>query len=147
MAEWDPTRFVVTVGALTISEYAAGTFIKAAYNNDLYSLTMGADGAGCRVRSADESGTFEITLLSSSMSNDALAALALLDRQSAQGIVPVQVKDKNGTAVASAANAWIKKPADLERAKELGEVTWTFETPKLKLLTGGIPQFGTTVPQ
>lgn len=138
MAEWDPQKFIITVGSITVAQFASGTFIKAMYDNDLYSLEMGADGSGCRIRNADESGKFEITLLKSSPSNDLLSALAVLDRATAQGVVPVQVKDGNGAAVASAEKAWVVKPADLERGKELGDVTWTLQTDKLKLIQGGI---------
>lgn len=141
MAEWDPTRFKITVGAISVVEFAAGTFIKASYNNDLYSLEIGADGRGCRIRNADESGRFEITLLKSSPSNDLLSALAILDRQAGTGIVPVQVKDLNGTAVAACEHGWVVKPADIERGKELGEVTWILETEKLSLIQGGIEAF------
>jgi len=142
MAEWDPTKFTMSVGANTIVEYAAGTFIKASFDEDQYSLEIGADGRGCRIRNANEAGKFEITLLKSSPSNDLLSAQAILDRQTGQGVVPIQVKDGNGAAVASAQNAWIVKMADLERGKELGEVTWTIQTDKLEMVQGGILPLG-----
>lgn len=144
MAEWDPTRFIITVGSDTMSEFAPDTFIKADFDEDQYSKEIGADGAACRIRNANQGGYFEITLLKSSLSNDVLSALAALDRASAQGVVPVQVKDMNGTAVAHAQNAWIVRVPALERGKELGTVTWKMDTPKLDLLVGGIPQLGTT---
>lgn len=143
MAEWDPQKFKITVGAISVVQFAAGTFIKASFNEDLYSLEIGADGGGCRVRNANESGRFEITLLKSSPTNDLFSALAILDRQSGLGIVPVQVKDLSGTAVANAEHAWVVKPADIERGKELGDVTWILETEKLELVQGGIRQLGT----
>jgi hypothetical protein len=138
MAEWDPQNFTITVGANDIVGFAAGTFIKASYNEDLYMLEVGADGSSCRIRNANESGRFEITLLKSSMSNDLLSAQAILDRATGQGVVPVQVKDGNGLAVAAARNVWIIKVADLERGKELGDVTWILETDKLSIVQGGI---------
>jgi hypothetical protein len=141
---WDPTKFVMTVGANTLQSFAAGTFIKAAYNEELFMLEVGSDGvSNCRIRNANESGRFEITLLKSSPSNDVLSALALLDRATGQGVVPCQVKDGSGTAVALGQNSWIVKPADLERGKELGDVTWIIETDKLQLIQGGT----TDVPQ
>ena len=142
MAEWDPSKFLIVVGGITVQEYAPGTFIKAEHNEDLYSLEIGADGSPCRVRNANESGTFEITLLKSSQSNAALSALAILDRSSGQGIVPVLIKDLNGTALASAQSAWIRKPAPIERGKENGDLTWVLETPKLRIFQGGIAQPG-----
>lgn len=138
MAEWDPQKFKIVVGANTISGFAGGTFIKASYNEDLYSYEVGADGNGCRVRNANDSGRFEITLLKNSLSNDLLAAQAVLDRATGQGVVPVQVKDNNGLAAASGLNAWIIKIADLERGKELGDITWILETDHLKLVPAGI---------
>lgn len=142
MAEWDPQKFTISVGANTISYFAKGTFIKASYNEDLYSQEIGADGSSCRIRNANESGRYEITLMKNSPSNDVLAALALLDRQSGQGVVPVLVKDGNGKAFASSKNTWIVKPADLERGAELGDVTWILETDKLKMVQGGILPLG-----
>lgn len=138
MAEWDPQKFIITVGAINVTHFANGTFIKAMYDEDLYSYEPGADGNGCRIRNANEAGKFEITLLKSSPSNDLLSALALLDRASGRGAVPVQVKDGNGAAVASAETAWVVKPADLERSKELGDVTWTLQSNKIQIVQGGI---------
>lgn len=143
MAEWDPQKFTIVVGSIPVVQFSASTFIKASFNEDLYSLEIGADGSGCRIRNANESGRFEITLLKSSPSNDLLSALAILDRQTGRGIVPVQVKDGNGLAVAVAEHAWVVKPADLERAKELGDISWVLETEKLSLINGGIAAIGT----
>lgn len=142
MADWDPTKFTMSVGGITIVEYSASTFIKASYNEDNFSLEVGADGRGCRIRNANQSGRYEITLLKSSPSNDLLSALSILDRQSGQGVVPVQVKDGNGKAVAASENTWIVKQADLERAKELGDVTWTLETDFLEIVQGGYLPIG-----
>jgi len=138
MQTWDPTQFTIVVGANVITGFAAGTFIKASFNEDAYSLEVGADGGGCRIRNANESGRFEITLLKSSPSNALLSAQAILDRQTGQGVVPTQVKDGSGTAVASGENVWITKMADMERGKELGDVTWILETIKLEMVQGGV---------
>lgn len=142
MAEWDPQKFFMTVGGITIVEYSASTFIKADFNEDQYTLEVGADGRACRIRNANESGTYEFTLLKSSPSNDLLAALAILDRQSGQGIVAVFVKDGNGAAQAHSQNAWVRRQPALERGKELGDVTWVLETDKLELVQGGFLPLG-----
>jgi hypothetical protein len=139
VAEWDPQKFTITVGSIMVTQFANGTFIKASFDEDLYSYEPSASGGvGCRIRNANEAGKFEITLLKSSPSNDLLSALSSLDRASGTGVVPVQIKDGNGAAVASAELAWVVKPADLERGKELGDVTWTLQTPQLTLIQGGI---------
>lgn len=138
MKTWDPTRFIITIGAINAVDFAKGGFIKAMYNEDAYSLQIGADGFGARIRNANESGRFEITLQKSSPTNDLLSAQALLDRQTGQGVVPVQVKDLNGTSVALGQNTWITKVPDLERGAELGDVTWILETDRLKMTEGGM---------
>lgn len=138
MKTYDPTQFIITIGANTIVGFAAGTFIKASHNADAFSLEIGADGkSNTRIRNADQSGKLEITLLKSSPSNDLLSAQAILDRATGQGVVPAQVKDGSGTAVAAAQNVWITKMADLERGKELGDVTWVLETDELEIIQGG----------
>lgn len=139
MAEWDPQKFTITIGSIIATQFANGTFIKASHDEDLYSYEPSASGGvGCRIRNANEAGKFEVTLLKSSPTNDLLSALSILDRATGQGVVPVQVKDGNGAAVASAELAWVVKPADLERGKELGDVTWILQTPELKMVQGGI---------
>lgn len=139
MKTWDPTKFIITVGPVTISGFAPDTFITADRNNDSMTLEMGADGGGTRVRNADKSGRFTITLMKSSPSNDYLATLHATDEESGQGIVPVQVKDNTnleGLAVASAQNCWVVKPAALERGKALGTQVWILETDRLNISSG-----------
>lgn len=141
MQTWDPTNHVLIVGAHTVTGYAPDTFITASRNEDSMSLEVGADGTPARIRNANKSGRFTITLMKSSPSNDYLATLHSLDEESGAGIVPVLVKDNNnlaGTAVASANAAWIVKPADYERGKELGTQQWILETGQLNISSGGI---------
>lgn len=137
---YDPQKHDLIVGGVPIIGFADGTFIKASYNNDLWMLKTGADGFSTRVRNSDESGKFEMTLLASSPSNDYLAILAQADRAAGTGIVPVLLKDRSGFGVAAAELAWIMKPADMERGKELPDTTWVFETPQLVIVQGGAIQ-------
>ncbi len=136
-ATYDPAKVTLSMGGNNIVGFAPGTFVKCARNEDAYTLSVGADGLGARTRNANRSGTIEITLKADSPSNDLLSAQAALDELSGEGVGAALVKDGTGTTVASAENAWIKKLPDIERAKELGEVTWTFETDLLQLTVGG----------
>jgi len=140
MATYDPQKVSLSVAGNTITGYAAGTFIKATRNEDGWMLTIGADGGGARTRNANKSGRVEITLLASSPSNDVLQAQAIVDELEATGVGPLLVKDGSGTAVASAGNSWIVKHPDLERGKELGEITWIIETEALAIQNGGTTQ-------
>lgn len=141
MKTYDPQKVVMIIGTHTVVGYADGTFISASRNEDSVMYEPGADGGGTRVRNANKSGRFTFTLKKSSPSNDYLAVLHQLDEDSGQGIVPVMVKDNGnlqGRAIASAQNAWIVKPADFERGKELGDVEWILETDNLISSAGGV---------
>lgn len=137
MRTYDPQQVTLSVQGETIVGYAPGTFIKAMRAEDAYMLTIGADGSGARTKNANRSGSFEITLLASSPSNALLASIAIDDEDDGSGVGPTQVADLSGTALARAQFSWIKKHADLERAKELGEVTWTIDTNYLEIQQGG----------
>lgn len=140
MQTYNPQKVSLAVLGNTISGFAAGSFIKVSRAEDGFMLTIGADGSGARTRNANRSGTFEITLLASSASNDVLSALAVEDELNADGVGPTLIKDASGTAFASAQNSWVKKIPDLERAKELGEVTWVIESDNIDVFVGGTLQ-------
>lgn len=134
---YDPKEFSVIVGGHIVGGYDDGTFIKASRNNDAWSVKVGADGEGARAKSNDKSGTLEITLLQTSASNDVLSGFALADELNNGGQVPVLIKDSNGTTVVAAETAWIKKMADVEGSKEVGNRVWILETDSLTMLVGG----------
>lgn len=134
---YDPSKVTMSFGDIVPEGYAKGTFVKASRNEEAFSLDVGSDGNAARTANANKSGRVTFTLMAESPSNDQLQAQALLDEQSGAGVAPVFVKDNSGTALAHAANAWIVKQADLERAKEAGEVEWVIETNFLEIQQGG----------
>lgn len=142
---YDPQKVTITLGKLTIVGYADGSFAKAYRNEDTFTIVVGADGNATRVRNANRSGRVEITLKNSSPSNGALQAIAIQDELNGTGINPIFVKDNSGSGLAQGQNAWVVKIPDLERAKELGDVTWIIETDILAPQQGGTtPIPGTT---
>lgn len=142
---YDPAKVSLSFGKLSVIGFSDGTMVKAYRNEDTFSIKIGGDGHGTRVKNANRSGRIEFTLKNSSPSNDQLQAIAILDELSGGGINPAFVKDGSGTALAQGQNAWIVKIADLERAKELGDVTWIVETDLLSIQQGGtLPIPGTT---
>lgn len=149
MKTWDPTKFIITVGAHTVLDLAPDTFITAERNEDAFTLEIGADGQPTRIRNANRSGRFTIVTQKGSASNNYLAALAQVDEASGQGVIPVQVKNNGnlaGLAVASGQNCWIVKSAPLEGAKEMGTQTWVIETGVLNLSAGGIDDLTPVLP-
>lgn len=135
-ATYDAGRVVITFGPHVVTGYADGTFVKASRDNDTFTKRTGADGHGTRTRLRSKAGSIELTLEQTSPSNDYLAGVAVSDELLGNGVMPVVVKDLNGKSLATAAEAWIRKPADLEDAKEAGTRSWILDTCELVLVPG-----------
>lgn len=125
-------------GQLIANGFGPDTWLKVSRNNDGFTLTKGASGEGTRSKTNDNSGTVELTLMADSQANDILAAIGVADELSGTGVGALFIKEFNGTTRVSAGSAWIKKLPDLERAKEVGTVTWVFECDDLELFAGGL---------
>ena len=117
--------------------FADGTFVTIARNNPSFNDLVGSDGEGARAASNDKSGTVTVTLMQTSLTNDELSAIALLDELTGDGVAPLLVKDNSGRTVASAETAWLEKPADAEFGREISNREWVFKTDNLGLFIGG----------
>lgn len=140
MKNYDPKRQIVIFKGIQLRGFHAGTFIECERNSDTFTVESGADGEPVRTRSHDKTGTVKVTLQGASPSNDLLSAIMLAGEQGTTvdgDVGPIMVKDLNGTTVAIAAEAWIKKPANFTAASEHTPREWTFECGKLEILIGG----------
>ncbi len=135
---YDPDKVVVSFMGNILTHFADGTFVTLERNEDAFTLMVGADGETARARNQNRSGTLTLTLMQTSPSNDILAALAAADELDGLGVGPLLVKDLQGSTLALAQNAWIKKIATAEFGKELGSREWVFEMDSLQLFNGGI---------
>ena len=135
---YDPKDYSIIVGGHIVEGFADGTFINVARNEDTWALSVGAGGEGARAKSNNKSGTVVLTLMQTSRSNSVLSGFHNADELNNGGQVPVLIKDNNGDTVAEATTAWVRKPADIERAKEISNTEWTLETDKLIMLVGGL---------
>lgn len=133
---YDPSQIILQIGPHIATGYADGTFVKAGRDVETFTKSVGADGEPVRVRSRNKGGSFEFTLQQSSPSNDYLSELAIQDEISGNGIVPVTVKDMNGTTLVFAGEAWVQKPADAEFGKDLANRTWKLDTGRLSIFNG-----------
>ncbi len=134
---YDPGLVVVQFGPYIMTGFQDGTFVKAARNEDTFKVYVGADGTPARSRSRNKSGTIEVTLAQTSPSNDMLASAHSADELLGAGMYPLTIKDLNGTTLVAAAEAWVRKPADVEEGKEISPRAWTLETGALAMWAGG----------
>lgn len=134
---YNPADVAIIFAGVPVEGIADGTFVTVARNNQSYNMNIGSDGEGVRAKSNDKGGTVTLTLMQSSVSNDALSALSILDEASGDGVGPLLIKDNSGRTLCSAETAWIQKPADVEFAREATTREWVFETDLLDMFIGG----------
>jgi hypothetical protein len=137
---YDPLRYVVIFKGVQIRGYASGTFVNIERAEDSFTEDVGSGGDVVRVRSHNKSGTCTLTLQAASPSNDQLSAILAADEAGVTvdaGVGALLVKDLNGTTVASASSAWIRKPPAVEQGNEATNREWVIACANLKLFVGG----------
>lgn len=137
MKTYNPKKVSVSFRGRLLTGFAPGTFIAAARNGDSFAVEVGADGEAARVAFQDFSGTIKLTLQQTSAANDLLSNFLETDELSNTGTGVLFVKDASGRTLLSCPEAWIKKPADSELAKDLGSREWTFEAALIRIFNGG----------
>lgn len=130
---YNPADVLIVFAGVPITGIADGTFITVARDNPSWNKNIGSDGEGVRAKSNDKGGTITITLMQSSLSNDALSAIALVDEASGDGVGPFLMVDRSGRTLCGAETAWIQKPADVEFAREATTREWVLETDLLDM--------------
>lgn len=125
---YDPKQIIVTFGAYQLTGYAEGTFVKIARNGAAFEKQKGADGSVDRVNKNALDYTVTLTLKQTSPNNPILSGLLLADQLSNSGVLPLTIKDLGGSALFTAAQAWVSKDPDAEFSDGLSSREWTFET-------------------
>ena len=134
---YDPKLVIITFGAVIFSGYAEGTFVAITQNGDSFEKVRGADGGVDRVNKNANDYSVAITLKRTSLTNDALSAIAIADKQANSGKYPLTVKDLNGTSLFFAEQAWIGKEPDPEDADTISNREWRIDTGPAAQFIGG----------
>lgn len=137
VANYDPAAIHIIFGVIPIEGYADGTFVSVERNEDMFALTVGADGEGVRAKSNNKSGRITLTLLQSSITNTLLSAAMVADELASDGVGPFIMTDGNGETLVSAQSCWITKPAKTEFGKEAATREWVLESDSINILNGG----------
>jgi len=137
LKNFNPKDVSVIVGTQAMKGYADGTFVSVEYDEDAFSKKIGTDGEATRVKSNNFAGKITITLDQASEANDYLSGLAALDRASGAGVVPVTVRDANGTTLAFAEAAWVMKMPVMEYGNESTDREWIMDCADVQLFVGG----------
>lgn len=134
---YSPDDIDVILGSIEVMGYGPDTFVNASREVQTFTKQVGADGMVTRTRSLNKSGQVTITLVNASPTNARFSALHNLDEETGRFAKPLMIKDRNGTTLLTAANAWLVKPADFERGRESGECQWIIEVDRLVGTLGG----------
>lgn len=138
LATYDPQLVVITWGAVLFGGYADGEMGTIEFAEDAFTEKVGTQGDTVHIRSANKNGRFTVRLQQSSPTNDLLSALAAADRLPGPGAAPpMQMKDLNGTTVASAVAARIVRIPNIVRSNDSENVEWAFLAYKLRATVGG----------
>jgi len=136
---FDPATVIVSIGGTPMSGLADGTFVIVSRDEDIFSKVSGADGEVSRAKSNNRSGSLTLTLMQTSMSNDVLSAIAVLDEISNTGIVPVFVKEIGTSTILMAGEGWVKKMPDVSYSKEIENREWVLDLAIVNMFEGGNP--------
>lgn len=140
---YNPKEVQLNFGGHALEGFAEGTMVRIAYNSDMFTLSMGAQGKGSRAKTSDLSARITFELQQTSESNTVLSTFLQGDMASPVGIpLPFFMKDNNGTTLGLAATAWIIKYPDAEYGNSINSRSWVLETDALELFMGGNPDIG-----
>lgn len=134
---YDPKLIIVTFSGIIFTGFSAGTFLTITQNGDDFTKEKGADGTVDRVNNNSNDYSIEVVLKQTSLTNDALSALQLIDKTTNAGKLPFLVKDLNGTTLFACAQSWIAKAPDPDYGDALASRTWRFETGIAEQFIGG----------
>lgn len=117
---------ILVAGFLKIEGLMDGSFVSIVANSPIATAERTADGKVARLVNKDDTYTVAITLTSTSESNDVLTKLALVDRLTAKGILPILIKDTRGSSLFFSPSAWIEVMPNQEFTDDISSRTWIF---------------------
>jgi hypothetical protein len=112
--------------------------ITFAFNGNINTTTIGADGEGMNTLRSDRSGTVTVRLLKSSPTNQILSAALAFQRTSsaAHGQNTITLFDRNKGDVVTAEGVAFNKVPDLNFGKEAQVIEWQFSAVKISPTLG-----------
>lgn len=123
---YDPKNIQLVFAGHFVDGYGDGTFISIARSAPVFTDKVGVGGQVTRSRSHDTRASITVTLMQSSLSNDRLTEIMNNDLATPNGggIGSLTIRDINGTALFTSANAWIESPPDVAYELEAATRDW-----------------------
>jgi len=136
---FNPKQFTITFGGQWLTDLAPGVFIEARWDQPRFRIVRGIDGDSARVRNVSRSGTINVTLQQSSLSNNWLSSFNIADELLGASVFPFLARDAGGGTTIFAASAFVREIPPIGMSTTATDRTWTFVTDNLFLYLGGLP--------
>jgi len=121
------TNVNVIYGILELQGFAEGDdVVNITFDTEQFTDTAGAKGDVTRTQTNDNRATVVVKLLQTSDSYKDLMNLYNADRETAAGVVPLTVINKETGETFVGNNAWIQKNPDIVRGQNANAVEFTF---------------------
>src|SRR5215472_18970077 len=118
---------LIFMGALIQSGFDDGVFLDIDQEADDFTHKVGTDGETARSKTNNHNADVKVHLMQTSDGNAALSALNNLDKlaPNGAGVGPMLIRDRQGTSLYTAAHCWVRKPPDVQFAREASDRVWT----------------------
>lgn len=125
---YDPKKNIIIYGGRQLTGFAEDDMITIKPLGDGMQIYSGADGEVGR--SVDPNRTFEVevSLATSSKSNDYLSECYNKDRRTGSYMLPLTIKDLSGSTLFFAKQAWVQNFPESKRGRKIDNQDWTFNT-------------------
>lgn len=138
LAHYSPEDVIVSIaGFLPIEGYLEGTFVSISKDVPFFTSKESSDGVVSRVANRSGLYTVELTLMSTSESNQILTRLAMLDSSTKILKFPLIIKDTLGSTLLFATSSWIEGMPTTEFSTGVSGRGWTIKCSKATLNVGG----------
>lgn len=132
--QYSPKDVVCSWNGIAIEGFAPDSFLRLQRTSPLVTPVVGAGGQVALTRNADKTGTIEIELMQTSLSNQMLSAIqAKQDNMELEADISSNfvIYDPSGSVLATGINAWLQELPQIELGRDQNSKTWIFGCEKL----------------
>ena len=134
---YDPKQFATVIAGNIITGFSDDDFVEIEREEDAWVKKVGVDGEVTRAKSNNRSGHIILRIMQSSVSNDALSALAALDETANKGTGTAVATDGTGRSAYFADTCWVRKFPKTVWKRGVAFWEWTIDTGSLDVFIGG----------
>lgn len=134
---YSASKIVLTVAGKRVTGFGESDMVNVERDESKFIKITGADGVVSRSHIVSNAGQIQITLQQTSLANDILSGLLLLDEVSLAAQFPVTIKDLNGSTNIIASDCWIQGPPAVPMNKLITDRVWIIDAADLSMFIGG----------